>query len=80
MPTHEFSIGTVLFYALAFELSHLTVCVTSAGADVDSVWEQKKLEARKMLEKPHRTSASSAPSYFIKETGAQWEYTANWQT
>jgi len=27
---------------------------------VDSVWEQKKLEARKMLEKPHRTHLSSA--------------------
>jgi hypothetical protein len=26
-----------------------TVCVTGAGAGVDSVWEQKKLEARKML-------------------------------
>jgi hypothetical protein len=27
----------------------LTVCVTGAGAGVDSAWEQKKLEARKML-------------------------------
>jgi len=27
-----------------------TVCVTGAGAGVDSVWEQKKPEARKMLE------------------------------
>jgi len=26
-----------------------TVCVTGAGAGVDSVWEQEKLEARKML-------------------------------
>jgi hypothetical protein len=25
------------------------VCVSGAGAGVDSVWEQKKLEARKML-------------------------------
>jgi len=30
-------------------LMRLTVCVTGAGADVDSVWEQRKLEARKML-------------------------------
>jgi hypothetical protein len=29
----------------------LTVCVTGAGVGVDSAWEQKKLEARKMLEK-----------------------------
>jgi hypothetical protein len=29
----------------------LTVCVTGAGAGVDSVWEQGKLKARKMLEK-----------------------------
>ena len=27
-----------------------TVCVTGAGAGVDSAWEQKKPEARKMLE------------------------------
>jgi hypothetical protein len=27
---------------------------------VDFVWEQKKLEARKMLEKPHHTHLSSA--------------------
>jgi len=26
----------------------LTVCVTGAGAGVDSAWEQEKLEARKM--------------------------------
>jgi len=38
----------------------LTVCVTGAGAGVDSAWEQEKLEARKILEKPYRTPASSA--------------------
>jgi hypothetical protein len=27
----------------------LTVCVTGAGEGVDSVWEQKKIEARKYL-------------------------------
>jgi hypothetical protein len=37
-----------------------TVCVTGAGEGVDSVWKQEKLEARKILEKPHRTPASSA--------------------
>jgi hypothetical protein len=26
------------------------VCVTCAGAGVDSAWEQRKLEARKMLD------------------------------
>jgi len=40
--------------------SRLTVCVTGAGAGVDSVWEQKKLEARKMLEKRAESPASSA--------------------
>ena len=31
-----------------------------AGAGVDSVWEQKKLEARKMLENAAESPASSA--------------------
>ena len=31
-----------------------------AGVGVDSAWEQEKLEARKILEKPHRTPASSS--------------------
>ncbi len=31
-----------------------TVCVTGAGAGVDTAWEQKKLEARKMLENARR--------------------------
>ena len=31
-----------------------------AGAGVDSVWEQRKLEARKMLEKAAESPASSA--------------------
>jgi hypothetical protein len=37
-----------------------TVCVTGAGACVDSVWEQEKLEARKMLENAAESPASSA--------------------
>jgi len=30
-------------------MKRLTVCVTRAGAGVDSVWGQEKLEARKIL-------------------------------
>jgi hypothetical protein len=37
-----------------------TVCVTGAGAGVDSVWEQEKLEARKILENAAESPASSA--------------------
>jgi hypothetical protein len=43
------------------ERSQLTVGVTGAGAGVDSAWEQKKLEARKMLaEGAAESPASSA--------------------
>ena len=42
------------------ERKRLTVCVTGAGAGVDSVWEQEKLEARKMLENAAESPASSA--------------------
>jgi hypothetical protein len=38
----------------------LTVCVTGAGVGVDSVWEQEKLEARKMLGNAAESPASSA--------------------
>ena len=37
-----------------------TVCVTGAGAGVDSAWEQEKPEARKMLENAAESPASSA--------------------
>jgi len=37
-----------------------TVCVTGAGAGVDNAWEQKKLEARKLLENAAESPASSA--------------------
>jgi hypothetical protein len=45
---------------LVLHLVCLTVCVTGAGAGVDSAWEQRKLEARKMLEKRAESPASSA--------------------
>ena len=40
--------------------SGLTVCVTRAGAGVDNVWEQEKLEARKMLENAAESHTSGA--------------------
>ena len=43
-----------------FGLNGLTVCVTGAGVGVDSAWEQKKLEARKLLENRAESPASSA--------------------
>ena len=41
-------------------MSGLTFCVTGAGAGVDSAWEQRKLEARKMLENAAESPAFSA--------------------
>jgi hypothetical protein len=41
-------------------LLQLTARVTGAGAGVDSVWEQRKLAARKMLENAAESPASSA--------------------
>jgi hypothetical protein len=46
---------------------------------VDSAWEQEKLEARKMLEKPHRTLASSASMkmgeshHFVRKDGGLYK-------
>jgi hypothetical protein len=37
-----------------------TVCVTCVWAGVDSVWEQEKLEARKMLENAAESHTSGA--------------------
>jgi hypothetical protein len=37
-----------------------TVCVTCVWAGVDSLWEQKKLEARKMLENAAESHTSGA--------------------
>jgi hypothetical protein len=41
-------------------LGALTVCVTGAGVGVDSAWEQKKLEAIKMLVKRAESHTSAA--------------------
>jgi hypothetical protein len=41
-------------------MCHPTVCVTGAGVGVDSVWEQRKLEARKLLINRAESLASSA--------------------
>jgi len=43
---------------VALEFVRLTVHVTGAGAGVDSAWEQRKLEARKMLENAAESPAS----------------------
>ena len=39
-----------MFHLITIKSIILTVCVTCVWAGVDSVWEQEKLEARKMLE------------------------------
>ena len=44
---------------MGFESSP-TACVTGAGADGDSVWEQEKLDARKILQNAAESPASSA--------------------
>jgi hypothetical protein len=44
----------------AFALGCPTVCVTCVWAGVDSVWEQEKLEARKMLENAAESHTSGA--------------------
>jgi len=50
-----------LFISFCLYVSaRLTVCVTGAGAGVDFAWEQKKLEARKLLENAPESPASSA--------------------
>ena len=43
-----------------FSLKCPTVCVTCVWAGVDSAWEQKKLEARKMLENAAESHTSGA--------------------
>jgi hypothetical protein len=55
-----------------------TVCVTCVWAGVDKIWEQEKLEARKMLENAAESHTSGAPSHdqsvmFHRGTGASSE-------
>ena len=45
---------------LQFARSGTTACVTCVWAGVDSVWEQEKLEARKMLENAAESHTSGA--------------------
>jgi len=47
------------FYLVVYRAC-LTACVTGAGAGVDSAWEQRKLEARKMLENGDESHLTSA--------------------
>jgi len=42
----------------SYQQDGLTVCVTCVWADVDSAWEQKKLEPRKTLENAARREAA----------------------
>jgi hypothetical protein len=60
----------------------LTVCVTRRWAGVDSVWEQEKPEARKMLDAKHAAREASPPStapmkmtgdHFIPENGGLYK-------
>ena len=50
----------MVFLGVRLRHSWLTACVTRWWAGVDSVWEQEKLEARKMLENATESPASSA--------------------
>ena len=47
-------------FALALWRCQPTVCVTCVWAGVDNVWEQRKLEARKMLENAAESHTSGA--------------------
>jgi len=43
-----------------YDEARLTVCVTCVWAGVDSLWEQEKLEARKILENAAESHTSGA--------------------
>jgi hypothetical protein len=63
LPGHIPQVGGVCLRHLGEEMrepGQPTVCVTGAGAGVDSAWEQEKLEARKMLENGDESHLSSA--------------------
>jgi hypothetical protein len=50
----------VFLLFLNYCASRPTVCVTCVWAGVDNVWEQEKLEARKMLENAAESHTSTA--------------------
>ena len=51
MPLEDaLTCSLILMIYVRFEESNPTACVTRKWAGVDNVWEQEKLEARKMLE------------------------------
>jgi hypothetical protein len=57
-------------FALALRRCQPTVCVTCVWAGVDSLWEQRKLEARKMLEnaaESHTSGARFVSPFLFKE-------------
>jgi len=59
-PVFLVSIKFLYFALTCLAIERLTVCVTGAGAGVDSAWEQRKPEARKMLQ----NAAESPPEDF----------------
>ncbi len=54
------TVSNVFVFMSRLEGTRLTVCVTCVWAGVDSAWEQKKLEARKMLENAAESHTSGA--------------------
>ena len=52
------TVGLPISHGTFFSLP--TVCVTCVWAGVDSLWEQKKLEARKILENAAESHTSGA--------------------
>jgi len=58
-------------YKLTNEFLCRTVCVTCVWAGVDSVWDQEKLEARKMLEnaaESHTSGARFVRRFLLRQT------------
>ncbi len=71
-----------MFFSLAYYLwrSRPTVCVTCVWAGVDSAWEQRKLEARKMLEnaaESHTSGARFVGRVVVQDTLAVKDLPAN---
>ena len=64
-----------LVWSIQKPYGRLTVCVTGAGADADSAWEQRILEARKMLENAaeSHTSAARDVRRFLQTIKIHWK-------